>query len=445
MRSPVRCGTGSGGGRMRDGESSVRPAFDPKESSEMEALPAELDLFTDNEKWSDVRSWNERAVELHQRGGIHRVEHPDFDPFWVVVDYQALFDIERNHQVFRNEPEPVLLPRQVVAERGDAAIKSLIHVDDPLHGGLRRLTADWFKPKSIRRMDDRLEALSREAVAKLEAAGGRCDFATDIALPYPLQVILKLLGLPEGDYPRMLKLTQELFGSEDPDMQRGEQDAETSRAVVLDFYNYFNEITQDRRANPTDDLASLIANGTIDGEPIGDLETLGYYIIVATAGHDTTSSAMAGGLEALIANPDQRAKLRAEPSLLRNAVEEMIRWVSPVRHFMRTAADDTEVLGQKIRKGDWLYLSYKAANLDPKVFVDPLRFDVERENANRQIAFGQGVHFCLGATLARNELHSLFSHVLPRIDTIDFDGPPQTMKTTFVGGHKFLPIRYTLR
>ena len=411
----------------------------------MDALPRELDLFTDNQKWGDVRAWNARALELHERGGLHRVEHPEFDPFWVVVDYQALYEIERNHEVFRNEPTPVMLPRRTIAERADVGLRSLIHVDDPLHGGLRRLTADWFKPKSIRRMDGRLAELSREAVAKLERAGGRCDFATEIALPYPLQVILNLLGLPEEDYPRMLKLTQELFGGEDPDLQRERLDADTVRAVILDFYAYFKAITEDRRANPTDDLATLIANGTIEGEPIGDLETLGYYIIVATAGHDTTSSAMAGGLEALIANPDQLAKLQSDPSLLTNAVEEVIRWVSPVRHFMRTAAEDTEVLGQKIRKGDWLYLSYKAANLDPKVFPDPLRFDVERENASRQIAFGQGVHFCLGATLARNELRSLYEHVLPRIDTIEFDGQPQTMKTTFVGGHKFLPIRYTLR
>ena len=410
----------------------------------LEALPAELDLFTDNHRWGDLRSWNETAAELHRRGGIHRVEHPDYAPFWVVIDYDALYEIERNHAVFRNEPDPVLLDKRTIEERG-GGLRTLIHLDDPLHGKLRRLTADWFKPKSIRRMDARLDELSLEAVGKLEAAGGSCDFATEIALPYPLQVILGLLGLPTEDYPRMLKLTQELFGQEDPDLQRDAPDPEVVRQVIQDFYSYFAKVTADRRANPTDDLASLIANGTLDGEPIGDLETMGYYVIIATAGHDTTSSAMAGGLEALIANPDQLRKLQADPSLLPNAVEEVIRWTSPVRHFMRTASEDTEVLGQPIRKGDWLYLSYKAANLDPKVFTDPLRFDIERENANRQIAFGQGVHFCLGATLARNELQSLYGRILPRLASIEFDGPPQTMKTTFVGGHKRLPIRYELR
>ena len=402
------------------------------------------DIFTDNQRWADVAAWNEAAAELHARGGIHRVEREGFTPFWAVIDHAALIEIERQHELFTNEPEPVLQPDAIIKHRV-GVIKSLIHVDDPLHGKLRRLTSDWFKPASIRRMNERLEALSLEAVAKLEKFGGRCDFARDIALAYPLQVILGLLGLPEEDYGRMLKLTQELFGAEDPDLRRDAQSTETAAEVVADFNRYFTDLTENRRAEPTDDLASLIANGQIDGEPLPVLEAFGYYTIVATAGHDTTSAAMAGGLEALIENPDQLERLQAEPDLLSNAIEEMIRWTSPVRHFMRTAQDDTEVLGQKIRKGDWIYLSYKGANLDPKVFDDPLRFDIGRKNASQQIAFGVGVHFCLGATLARNELRSLFSHILPRIESIEFDGTPTTSKTTFVGGHKTLPIRYSLQ
>ena len=411
----------------------------------MDVGPADpSDIFTDNQRWADVAAWNEAAAELHERGGIHRVEREGFTPFWAVIDHAALIAIERQHELFTNEPEPVLQNDWIIKNRV-GVIKSLIHIDDPLHGQLRRLTSDWFKPASIRRMNERLDALSQEALEKLEGFGGRCDFARDIALAYPLQVILGLLGLPEADYERMLKLTQELFGAEDPDLRRDRQSAETSADVIADFNRYFTALTENRRANPTDDLASLIANGQIDGEPLPLLETFGYYTIVATAGHDTTSAAMAGGLEALMEHPEQLERLQAEPDLLPNAVEEMIRWTSPVRHFMRTAQDDTEVLGQKIRKGDWIYLSYKGANLDPKVFADPLRFDITRSDANRQIAFGVGVHFCLGATLARNELRSLFAHLLPRFETLEFDGTPTTSKTTFVGGHKTLPIRYSLR
>lgn len=402
------------------------------------------DIFTDNHRWADVAAWNEAVSELHARSGIHRVERDGFTPFWAIIDHAALVEIERQHQLFTNEPEPILQSDAIIQNRV-GVIKSLIHVDDPFHGKLRRMTSDWFKPASIRRMNDQLEALSLEAIAKLQKFGGRCDFARDIALAYPLQVILGLLGLPEEDYGRMLKLTQELFGAEDPDLQRDAESGEDAGDVIADFNRYFTQLTEDRRANPTGDLASLIANGRIDDEPLPPLETFGYYTIVATAGHDTTSAAMAGGMEALIENPDQLERLRQEPDLMPNAVEEMIRWTSPVRHFMRTAQEDTEILGQEIRKGDWLYLSYKGANLDPKVFENPLRFDIARKDASRQVAFGIGVHFCLGATLARNELRSLFSHLLPRMDTIEFDGTPTTSKTTFVGGHKTLPIRYTLR
>ncbi len=405
--------------------------------------PTRDDIFTDNERWGDLNDWNRTAVALHERGGIHRIERDGFQPFWAVIDHRAVLDIEKQPELFTNGPEPVLNTIESREARG-MDIKTLIHMDAPDHGKYRRLTNDWFKPAAIRRLDARLTELSQQAVATLESAGGELDFAVDIALPYPLQVILKILGLPEGDYERMMMLTQQLFGGEDPDLQREELTPEVVAEVLMDFYGYFTGLTAERREQPTDDLATLIANGRIDDAPMPDLETLGYYVIIATAGHDTTSSAMAGGMRALIENPEQLDKLRADPSLVNNAVEEMIRWTAPVRHFMRTATADTEVCGQRIAAGDWLYLSYKAANLDPKVFEDPLRFDIERPNADRNVSFGYGVHFCLGAQLARNELRNLFSHVIPRIETIELAAEPTTMKTTFVGGHKTLPIRYTL-
>lgn len=404
---------------------------------------APIDLFTNNHRWGDLDDWNRSALALHSKGPLHRVEAEGFDPFWAVIDHAAVLDIERQPDLFTNGPEPVLANQHAMENRG-LRIKTLIHMDAPEHGDYRRLTNDWFKPASVRRLNDRLTELSRQALATLEAADGVCDFATEIALPYPLQVILNILGLPESDYPRMLQLTQQLFGGEDPDLQREPPSPEVMNQVIGDFFAYFTELTAERRATSTDDLASIIANGQIDGAAMPDLETLGYYIIIATAGHDTTSSAMSGGMQALIDNPDQFDLLKAKPELLNNAVEEMIRWTAPVRHFMRTATADTEIAGHQIKKGEWLYLSYKAANLDPKVFVDPLRFDIERSNADRNISFGYGMHFCLGAQLARNEIRSLFGTLVPRIASIALDGKPSTMKTTFVGGHKTLPITFTL-
>jgi cytochrome P450 len=224
-------------------------------------------------------------------------------------------------------------------------------------------------------------------------------------------------------------------------MARGEDQMAALLEVISDFFAYFGALTESRRANPTDDLASIIANATVDGQPLGPMETISYYVIVATAGHDTTSSAMAGGLQALIENPEQLRRLQDDPSLIPTAVDEIIRWVTPVKHFMRTCVEPYEVRGHRFEPGDWLLLSYPSANRDEELFVDPFRFDVGRA-PNKHLAFGFGVHFCLGAMLARMELKAMLTELLPRLRSIELAGDPQLMKTLFVGGLKRLPIRY---
>jgi cytochrome P450 len=210
--------------------------------------------------------------------------------------------------------------------------------------------------------------------------------------------------------------------------------------VLMDFYKYFTDLTADRQARPTDDLATLIANGTIDDAPMPDLEKMGYYVIIATAGHDTTAAAMAGGLRGLAEHPDQLRLLQRDPDLLPNAVDEMIRWTAPVRHFMRTAQVDTEIAGVEISKGDWLYLSYLAGNLDPAVFKDPLRFDITRDDADRHIAFGYGIHFCLGAALARLEGRVALDEILTRFPDWEVDLANAALDHTVTRGWKTLPI-----
>jgi hypothetical protein len=241
----------------------------------------------------------------------------------------------------------------------------------------------------------------------------------------------------------MLKYSQELFGADDEEMQRSAS-MEESMAVLLEMFGYFNELTASRRATPTEDLASAIANATIDGAPLSDIDTVSYYLIIATAGHDTTSAVISGGLHALIENPDQLNRLRADMSLLPLATEEMIRWVTPVKEFMRTAQQDTEVHGVPIAAGESVLLSYVSSNRDEDVFDEPFRFDVGRE-PNKHNAFGYGVHFCLGAALARMEVNSFYSELIPRLDAIELTADPQYTATTFVGGPKHLPIRYALK
>ena len=262
-------------------------------------------------------------------------------------------------------------------------------------------------------------------------------------MQYPLNVILHILGLPESDYPRMLKLTQELFGAADEDMRRDE-DPTALIQVIQDFFAYFTTITEERRAQPTDDLASAVANGRINGEELTMMQTISYYVITATAGHDTTASAMAGGILALIQNPDQWERLKNDPSLVGTAADEIIRWVTPVKHFMRTANEDyTLASGHTIKKGQSVLLSYPSANRDEDVFENPYTFDVGR-SPNKHLSFGFGVHYCLGAMLARMEIKAVLGEILKRVERFELAGDPALMKTIFVGGLKRLPVTYSM-
>jgi cytochrome P450 len=255
---------------------------------------------------------------------------------------------------------------------------------------------------------------------------------------------MTILGVPEQDEALMLKLTQELFGSQDPDNQRSFE-PEDFFEVVRDFENYFAELTRKRRANPTDDAASLIANAEFDGKPMPDHDANGYYIIIATAGHDTTSASTAGGLLALLENPDQMDRLRADPdALMPTAIDEMIRWVTPVRHFMRTATEDYVLQDRTIRAGESAILWYPSANRDEEVFDAPYEFRIDRNDA-RQLAFGFGAHVCLGQHLARMEMSALFRELLRRVDQVELAGEPRYVQSTFVGGLKSLPIRYRMK
>jgi cytochrome P450 len=322
-------------------------------------------------------------------------------------------------------------------------LRTLIHMDDPQHRVVRAIGADWFRPKAMRALKVRVDELAKIYVDKMMAAGNECDFVQEVAVNYPLYVIMSLLGLPESDFPRMLKLTQELFGGDDAEFKRGNTPEEQLQ-VLLDFFGYFSALTASRRERPTEDLASAIANARVDGEPLSDVETASYYVIIATAGHDTTSATISGGLQALIENPDERKRLTDNPDLMPLAVEEMIRWVTPVKEFMRTATEDTVVRGVPIAKGESVYLSYVSGNRDEEIFDDPFHFDVGRD-PNKHLAFGYGVHFCLGAALARMEVNSFFTELLPRLKAIELNGEPELIATVFVGGLKHLPIRYQLR
>jgi cytochrome P450 len=335
--------------------------------------------------------------------------------------------------------------------------RTLVDLDDPIHMKLRALTQGWFMPPNLKKLEAKIAAIAKAHVDRMAELGPACDFVREVAVWYPLRVIMEIMGVPPSDEAFMLKLTQEIFGAGDPDVvaasQRvtrpgdGSLNAEP-RSVDLaqtaqELFKYFGAITEDRRKNPRDDLSTIIANGKIDGAPIDPFQAMSYYVIVATAGHDTTSSTTAGGFLQLIKNPEQMRKLKSDLSLLPNAVEEMVRWVTPVKHFMRTAMEDYPLRGQTLKAGDGLALFYWSGNRDEEVFEDPFTFKVDRQVA-KQVAFGYGVHMCLGMHLARMEIRALFAELLPRLDEVELTGIPKNTRSAFVSGLKTLPIRYRM-
>ncbi len=400
-------------------------------------------VLADPIAYTDEAGLHAALTHLRADAPVSWVEVPNYRPFWAITKHADIMEIERANTVFTNSPRPVLITAESDDLQAAAGVSTLIHMDDPQHRVVRAIGADWFRPKAMRALKTRVDELARIYVDKMMAAGTDCDFVQEVAVNYPLYVILSLLGLPESDFPRMLRLTQELFGSDDDEFKRGSTSQEQV-AALFDMFEYFNAVTASRREHPTDDLASAIANARVDGEPLSDVDTVSYYVIIATAGHDTTSATISGGLLALMQHPDQRMRLRGDPSLRPLATEEMIRWVTPVKAFMRTATEDTTIRGVPIAAGESLLLSYVSGNRDEDVFEAPFRFDVGRD-PNRHVAFGHGVHFCLGAALARMEVNSFFTELLPRLKSADLTGTPQYVATTFVGGLKHLPIRYSLK
>ena len=381
-------------------------------------------------------------------------EADNYDPFWAVTRHADIMEVSRNNKRFASAERQTTLTQSgidtlVRSQFPDGhLIRSLVQMDAPDHMKYRLLTQAWFMPKNLRTIEDRIREIARETVDKMLAMDGECDFARDVAAEYPLRVIMNILGVPEDDLPRMLMLTQQLFGPTDPELNRSRaeltdpvQALQMLQFVIADFENYFKGITDDRRSNPKADIATVLANSLVAGQPIPDRELNGYYIIIASAGHDTTSASTAGAIMELAKNPALFERYRAADADKAGLIEEAIRWTTPVQHFMRSATEDCELNGQTISKGDWLMLCYVSGNRDEAVFADPFVFNPDR-TPNAQIAFGFGGHVCLGQHLARMEMRILMEELLPRLSSLELAGEPARVESVFVGGLKRLPIRF---
>jgi cytochrome P450 len=405
------------------------------------------DWFIFPELWTDMDRWHREVRRIREEQPVLQVDQPGFERFWVLTRHEDVFAVSRDNTRWRNTVRSVLGPdeaHQRMIEEDLPQPKSLVQLDGDDHRVHRAVTNDWFKPAAVGSRQPRIDEIADEFVERMRQLGGRCDFARDIAQPYTLRVIMDIYGVPIEDEPLMMELTQGLFGAADPEYLGDAVDPqERLLQSVFRFISYFNDITEDRRSCPTDDLASVIANGQVDGCPMDDEHRLWYFIIVATAGHDTTSFALAGGMEALLRDPDQLARLGADPELLPNAADEMIRWTTPVRHFMRYAQEPSTIRGVEIPEGGRVLLSYPSANRDAAVFADPDTFDIGRPDADKLLSFGVGAHFCLGAQFARRELRTIMSRLSQQLDHIELDGTPEWAHSNFVSGVKHLPVTYS--
>ena len=388
--------------------------------------------------------------ELRTLDRLQRFAPEGFDPFYAVVRHDQISEISTQPERFLNRFGIVLESQEqkriIDGDHGLGQMNVIIGMDPPQHRDYRKVAASWFAPRAIERIAPIAEESARELVDRLvERAGGDdgvCEFATEVAAAHPLRILSTILGVPREQEPQLLRLTNELFAADDPDLKRkGEDRTQAVQALAMEFFQLFNAIIEDRRAHPTDDLASLLANGKVNGEPMGMMETLGYFLITFTAGHDTTKNALASGIHALAERPAEFERLKRNPDLVTSAVEEILRWTSPVNYMKRVVAQDLEFRGQKLRRGDNLVLFYASANRDETVFDDPYTFRIDRD-PNPHLAFGIGEHFCLGAHLARQSQRALLRELIRRIDVLELAGDPVQIASSFVVGLKRLPLRY---
>ncbi len=364
--------------------------------------------------------------------------------YWAITKHADITAIGKSPDIFLSGPRLVI---QHLEEEIRDLPPTLIQMDNPMHKDFRQQVSKRFTPRMLKNIHEPIEKIGREIVEKLYAKGdeGECDFVDEVSAPLPIAVIGWLLGVDESDWPMLYDWTNRTLGAGDPEYQVEGQDARaTSEAAQIELFTYFTKMVAERRVNPKDDLVSHFIASEYDGRPLNDMEILSWCFIIVVAGNETTRNGTTGGMLAFIENQAELRRVQADMGLLNSAVEEIVRWTSPIIHFGRTATQDYPLRDKVIREGDSVALFYPSANRDEEVFEDPFSFKIDRK-PNRHIGFGVGEHFCLGAHLARMEMQVAYKHLLPRIEEIELTGPADRLHSSLVGGVKRLPIRYKLR
>ncbi len=396
---------------------------------------------------------HEQWTFLRQQDRLHWTEGRGWFPgFWSIVKYADVVAISRDPATFISSKGINVNMNPDDPSPASGLGKMLIVTDPPRHVRLRRLVNKGFTPRAVAAFEPHVRAITTDILDTVGPKGG-VDFVTDIAAILPLAVICGMMGVPREDWGKMFELTNRVLGGSDPEYQtaaaEGDDAEAQSRAIEQtvmqghqEMFAYFMRMLVQRKHERREDLVSILVDSDIDGEKLTDEEILYFCYLLILAGNETTRNAISGGLLALFEHPDQLARLQADPALMPNAVEEILRWVSPVMHMTRHATRDVEMRGTTIRAGDRLTMWYPSANRDEAVFPDGGTFNVGR-TPNDHIAFGIGEHFCLGAGFARLEIQVMFDELLRRLPDIQPDGPVERLRSNFIGGIKHMPVRFT--
>jgi cytochrome P450 len=394
--------------------------------------------------YADEARLHQMLAELRRSEPVRWTEPSSYQPFWALSKHADIMEVERQSSKFvvgpRNRLKTIEEEERVRAKTGgNALMRTLPTMDDPDHRKYRNITRRWFQPGSLKALEPRLAELAKRYVDLIQESDGEIDFVKKVSVWFPLRVIMLILGMPEKDSEMMHRLTGQLFSPDDPDIARQTEGHAIAEAGA-ELFAYFKGLLEDRRKSPRDDLASEIANAKIDDAPIADHEALSYCVSIMAAGHETTAGAIAGGIHALSANPDQFGLLRSNPDLITKAVEEVLRYVSPVRTFIRVAVDDYELRGEKIVAGQSVMMIYPSANRDEEIFEDPQAFNIQRAN-NEHIAFGFGPHVCIGLALARLEMKHFLGEFAARVGRVELTQPMTWVKNNFLGGPKSMRLK----
>jgi len=413
----------------------------------MTASPSldDLDIIT-AQRYGERGYPHEEWTRLRRESPVHRFQPEGYKPFWAVTKHADIIEVSKQPEVFKSEGRFILFPELEGAPgqslEENPPLKMLINMDPPEHRDYRALISHWFTPRAIRRLEDRLADITNEIFDEL-AGRGEVDFVNEIAVRQPLRMITEMLGIPREREGFVLKVTNENFGIEDPAFQREGDTREDRLGFLTEAFTFVTELMEDRRRDPREDLTTVFANATLNGATPPAFELLSNYFLVMVAGHDTTRNAISGGLLALLENPAELAKLRADPALSEIGAEEIVRWSTPVNHFSRTSTRDYVLRGQNIAAGDSVALFYASANRDEEIFEDPFTFRIDRD-PNPHLGFGVGEHFCLGAHLARLDLKVFFRVFAERVKSMEICGPVERLHASFVPGAKRIPVRYEI-